>query len=476
MHSLSRLCQRYEYFVQGPLGPLPQALAASLSRVTKPLADAGLLPEALLAAVESDLLYALARHRHWSRAPVFAEVLKDFLATGYRLERRLAASIVDAALAVIRALDRTATHAHVPPTDAEFLRFVCVAAALSPAADSLEAELGLGKGLLRRVHSALLSLAASGSPAVASLPTDGAEHLGTVTFLPIVDATIADIVVALREELRREPMALWIHQLRYLVIGMPSPWRELLEDHGTGWLFQLLVTMGDLGFAPELSGSRLPRGITATATAQVLSTLMPEEPPFADVAAAALLRHLVDFELIAAPTSARGGARRVDAPRFLLTPQGEQLVADALVRSLPRDWERLAAMSAAYQCAAVRDQHDVATLTDLFTDKAAPLKPAAMAAALGQLARRSSPAQAAATATQWLAGKDSPWQVQAALEALAQVPVRLALGPVLTSVAQSTESPMLRTSALRAAAHHGCPEASVTFLQTAEDHCRDRPD
>jgi len=403
-----------------------------------------------LNAVGRDLIYALLRHTHWHSVPLFRDIMVDHVASGYQVPRAAATSLIDALFAASPTVDdgtdkanRADGASHVVATNEEFIRYVCVASATATSEAILVRELGLGLNLLGRIKHAVSQL-------VQIAPDEGAPAVAR--FLPEIDAQVAEALCELARELRTLPWALQIHFLRFHLIGIGEPWRDVLKERGARWLFDLLLAIG----ARETMSVRQ--------VAAKLARLVPE-PCLSggEALALALLENLHAYDLVF--RTGDGNRREPAQARWALLPLAQELTAEAYARSraharsLARkaqegtsyNWSEIATLSPYYQAAVIRalPDDDVQHLGD-FILRLRPLAALGLRAALLRLIEADLIGVARGAAEELLTAEPSPWVRQAACQALVGLSETLQVGQTLSEVARSDASSAVRAEALRA--------------------------
>lgn len=416
-------------------------------------------------ALRLDIIYAVLRNRHWLEAPLFMDVLTDFLASEYLLDRQLATLLTEAIATPLRTLfSNQDGPRHVQPTDDEYLRFVCVTAASAASEDNVAADLGIGRALLGRIRDALRS---------ANLGTSSDE--GPATFVPELDARIGAVVVSLAQEILQHPSALAMQRLRYLLIDISAPWSELLTWHGIHWLFDLLAFIG----APRIASIGTPRagygrGATLGQICAKVQAVCPDETMLATpVQCTALMGELARMQLVQPmigatvkdPTPEKSHpTSQTSMPlsaRWQLLPLAEDLTAEDFARNLVNSndnlWTILPHLCPAYQSAVLKnlktingDQVRASLLADSSSGQTRSLAPAAWPAALMRLAEHEGMPAVVACITEMVAPHRSSWQRQAACDAIAALPLTLPVEQIMAKLAASPVSPTLKAAALRA--------------------------
>lgn len=175
-----------------------------------------------------DLAYAMMRHRDWLQVPVFSALVVDFLQLDYGIPRVdaeiLAHDMIDAAVELGLYRPRS-----ICCDDREFLTWAYVCAAGARDEDALEADLGLGTAVLRKLREGLQAI----------------DRVDCQVFIPEYDAMLATIVLELGHECKSLPWAMDLHRLRFAMLAavgdsaQPFVLEETLPE-----LLQCLVKIG----------------------------------------------------------------------------------------------------------------------------------------------------------------------------------------------------------------------------------------
>ncbi len=407
-------------------------LALAFAKASATVREEALVPRGVLRAFEQELVYALRRHGHWRKTPLFKDALDDHLCREYGLPRVIVERLSSALLASPGVSpDQGPEVRPVPPTDEEFVRYVCVESATAANETQLGAELGLGDQLFRRIKEAMRWLAG------------GKE--GGVRFATELDARIADVLCDLAKELKLQPLALWSHRLRYLMTNVEAPWRDMLQEHGGHRFLAVLVSLGKRGEA---------------SVRQLAAKVAPAFPELAGADPLVLTAHLFEsFERLqlVRPVTNRD-AKDPGTVRWKLLPLGEEITAEAFARNyLNVGGESalapaaLAKLPAAYQAAVLRQlpaddsEHFKRLILSI-----RPLSSQGLAALLQRIAEYDGGAGAATVAEDLLTAETSPWVKAATCHAMEQVSAAIDIGQSLATMAESDASSVVRTAALRA--------------------------
>ncbi len=128
--SLERLRHHQQFLLAGSCFEAALRLSLAFRRATLTVRQERLIAPGVLTAIEQDLIYALLKHRHWRNTPLFKSVLDDHLCHEYGLPQALVQRLSGAL--IVAPGDGQAGDAdlsHLPRTDGEFLRYVCIASA-----------------------------------------------------------------------------------------------------------------------------------------------------------------------------------------------------------------------------------------------------------------------------------------------------------------------------------------------------------
>jgi hypothetical protein len=149
-----------------------------------------------------DLAYAIIRHRDWLQTPVFNALLVEFLQLDHGVPKCEAEVLIHDLISAAEqlGLGRPRT---ICNDDREFLTWAYVCAAGAADDDILEADLGLGTSLLRRLRDGISAL----------------ERVDQSVFVPEYDAMLATIVMELAHESKATPWSMDIHRLKFLLLN-----------------------------------------------------------------------------------------------------------------------------------------------------------------------------------------------------------------------------------------------------------------
>ncbi|MEN9834713.1 MAG: hypothetical protein RL011_906 [Pseudomonadota bacterium] len=221
--ALEQIRHRLAFLNSPRLGAITSSVAKAIDLALSPMLGSAIIPKGTLDAIAVELLYAIVRHRCWLACPLLTPILIDHIATHFGLPEELATacvrSVLGSAKQTLNPTDRS---------DSDFLKYICVATALSVNETELETELGIGRNLLLRIKAALGLIAESST---------------SVRYLAELDQQITEAVSSLAGELESSPWALQRARLFYLLLDAEGPWTEIIADHGSGWIFDLLVRL-----------------------------------------------------------------------------------------------------------------------------------------------------------------------------------------------------------------------------------------
>lgn len=407
-------------------------LALAFAKASATVREEALVPRGVLRAFEQELVYALRRHGHWRRTPLFKDALDDHLCREFGLPRAIVERLSSALLASPGVSPDDGPEIRpVPPTDEEFVRFVCVESATAQSEGQLARELGLGDQLFLRIKEAMRWLAQG--------------RTETVRFATELDAKIAAVLCDLAKDLKTQPLALWAHKLRYLMTNVEAPWRDMLRDQGGQRFLAVLVSLGKRGEA---------------SVRQLAAKVQPAFPELSGADPVVLTAHLLEsFERLSLvrPVTTRS-AKDAGTVRWRLLPLGEEITAEAFARNylnvggeLSLSAASLSALPAAYLAAIIRQiPADDSAAIQRLTREIRPLPSLAVAAILARVAELDGGEGATSFAQSLLLAEASPWSKAAACHALEQCATGLDVGQSLATMAESDASSVVRTAALRA--------------------------
>jgi hypothetical protein len=205
-----------------------QAFEREFLEITKSMPRVAKAARSLRGTLFIDLAYALTRHREWLQAPVFSALLVEFLQLDHGIPRSdaelLVHDMIESALQL--GLGR---HRGICQDDREFLTWAYICAAGANDEDSLEADLGLGTAVLKKLREGLSAL----------------ERVDSDVFVPEYDAMLATIVIELGHESRSLPWAMDYHRLRYALLSAVGDAAQpfILEEVLPG-VFESLIALG----------------------------------------------------------------------------------------------------------------------------------------------------------------------------------------------------------------------------------------
>ena len=201
-----------------------------------------------------DLSYILLRNRFWISAPIFCELLVEYLSDEYFLPREIAISLAEDLVCAAQSLpgeqdkpDIGRWITHHGKRDKEFLTYVFVATATATNEDQLILDLGLGTRLLRRIKAAAESAIQLSTQ---QKSTDTSEpDPAVLVFVPEIESLFAQIMTDLSREARLTPWAMDIHRVRFhLLRNLPGSTAtrdpRACSSEFASSLFQFLLTLG----------------------------------------------------------------------------------------------------------------------------------------------------------------------------------------------------------------------------------------
>lgn len=406
---------------------IPSRLAEELLQIVKDVlarqAGTSRLTEPMVRILQLDLVYALCRHQMWLSAPVFPEVVMEFLNSDHKLPRQVSAELVQ------ELTDR------LPKKDAGgvdrnrlFLHAIFIACATARDEASLLADLGLGAGLLRCIKNAAESLVRNPGNAP-----------GTIAFLPEVDGILHEVMAQMADELKVTPWACDLHRLRLAFMDADlEAWGESVDAFARK-VFQLLLITGRSG---AMGGPRMD---------EVFQRLFPTPKIDPKTARQRLLDLCIAHDLIFNDPSVAAGL-------WQLTPQGYDLTAEAFACKFLRVpqpmWEQIPHAQASYQTAALRKigaQH-VPAIMDLLRHNAPRFAPKALTLAIERLSKHAGHDEICALIRPLLARADAPWLKAAACEGLGLLAADESVGQLLDQLARSDGSKRVQDAAHEALA------------------------
>ena len=252
--------------------------------------------------------YAQVRHLPWIDTPLFNEVFTDFLVTGMGISSSIAKDIGDILQSALSAFKPRLFPDIEADSDRHFLRYVFIASATASNEANLVADLGLGKGILRRIKSAANWIVSQSSPQ----KTDGAPK-----FMAALDACFAETMLEFSREMRQTPWIVdWYRAKYHMLIHTPSPCRPLLEALGDEAIFNFLVWAADRHAVNERFDLDEVTGYIKSSTIPTIVPTLTSDDFLALLCGAGLVE--ISHE-------------RTFKPKWRLTAQGEEFSSEAWV-------------------------------------------------------------------------------------------------------------------------------------------------
>ncbi len=179
-----------------------KTLEREFSEITSHTPKIAQLARSIRGILFVDLAYAMMRHRDWLQVPVFSALMIDFLQLDYGIPRGDAEIIchdmIEAAMELGLYRPRS-----ICCDDREFLTWAYVCAAGARDEDALDADLGLGTAVLRKLRDGLQAI----------------ERVESQVFIPEYDAMLATIVLELGHECKATAWAMDFHRMRYAMLA-----------------------------------------------------------------------------------------------------------------------------------------------------------------------------------------------------------------------------------------------------------------
>ena len=286
-------------------------------------------------SLQFDLLYCLWRHRIFLQSSLFFEVTSAFIHGQYQIPRTLADSLIETSL---KAMNQTTLKASTAKGDAlnhDFLKYVFISSATANDDNSLIADLGLGTGLIGRIKVIAESLIA-GSTNVKP----------TVTFEPVLDDILREIMLSISEELKATPWIIDVYGLDYLLrlASLEKPLKEI--ELPVTSIFQVLLNIGREGivsFGSLVDSCRKIPGIKERASEELLLEQVK-----------LLASDLLAFDLIFEENRDPVLSRKT----YRLTEAAQRLTSDAFackfLRAKEPEFDQIAQLYPLYQIALIR--------------------------------------------------------------------------------------------------------------------------
>ena len=187
--------------------------------------------------------YAQVRHLPWIDTPLFIEVFADFLVTGMGISPAIAKEVGEILLSALSPFKPNLFPDIEADSDRHFLRYVFIASATASNEAYLVADLGLGKGILKRIKSAANWIVSQST---------AQRGDSTPKFMAALDACFAETMLEFSREMRQTPWIVdWYRTKYHMLIHTPSCHRLLLESLGDEAIFNFLVWAADRHAANE---------------------------------------------------------------------------------------------------------------------------------------------------------------------------------------------------------------------------------
>ncbi len=205
-----------------------KTLEREFTQISSRLSKLKNAPSSLRGLLFVDVAYALLRHRDWLKTPVFSGLFVEFLQLDHNLPRTdaefLVSEMIDASILLGVGRSRT-----ICDDDREFLTWAYVCAASAADDNELEAELGLGSAVLKKLRDGFKAL----------------ERVDTHTFVPEYDSMLAAIVIELSQECKLTPWAMDHHRLRYaLLAAVGDEAQPFILEESIPAIFAGLIAIG----------------------------------------------------------------------------------------------------------------------------------------------------------------------------------------------------------------------------------------
>lgn len=375
-------------------------------------------------ALALDISYFILRHVTWLRAPIFPEVLMEFLSNDYHINRQLAGSLLENTFKVLPP-HLQAMAGDENTIDQSFLKYIFIAAATAHDEEKLIADLGLGTSLLTRIRTCAENVMHAQKAPV------------SVTFEPHMEQIMSGIIVDLAEELKVTPWIFDEHRLGFTLWDLDFSLWATQENDSTRKIFQLLLTIGKTG------------DCTHEQMYEHFHKLFPQAKAPQKTSCDAMLQMLRAKELVYQEVTHR--LPRVT--KWSLTPLGQEITADAyackLLRMNQAKIEHLPQLNPHYQFAVIQrlgPDHlkDLLLLIEAHLTK---FSPRAITAAIHQLSRSVPHSELFSLLKPTLMRRDIPWLRAAMCDGLPALFKENSVGLILADMARSDESKRVQESA-----------------------------
>lgn len=374
--------------------------------------------------LQTDLIYLLLRQLAWVNAPIFSEVVTEFLSHDYKMPRAVSTALIEALTKKIPENLRDALHADAETYNKRFLHFIFVSCATADDEARLVADLGLGTSLLRRIRGAAESVMREQSS-----PKD------KLNFVPELDALLREVMIEIAEEIKITPWSMDEHRLQFMLYDVDTSFWQVSENDLVRKSFQLLLNIGK---AAELTFEKI-----------LDDCLKLFGPHCQHDATLHLLQILKRKELIFVDMASRGAPKG----KWSLAQLGQEITADAFackyLRVASAKLDVLPQLNAYYQLAIMRraNAQQMPEILEILRDSLYKLSPRALTLAITQLAKHAEHQDIFSLLKPALEQRENPWVRAAICEGIAALARDKSVGHTLANMAQSDDSKRVQESA-----------------------------
>ncbi len=418
------LQQKVRFLTLYPQQQLLQDMALELEAQLKRHAQHVPSTPATLRILQVDLIYLLLRQLAWINAPIFAEVVTEFLSHDYKLPRAVSSSLIEALTAKIPEKLRGTFNGDEEKFNKSFLHFIFISCATADDEARLVADLGLGTSLLRRIRGAAESVIREQSH-----PHD------KLNFIPELDSLLREVMIEIAEEIKVTPWSMDEHRLKFMLFDVDASYWQVSENELVRKSFQILLNIGK-------------------ATEMPFEKIMDDcvklfGPQCQHDATLHLLQILKRKELIFADMASRGAPKG----KWSLAQLGQEITADAFackyLRVASAKLDVLPQLNAHYQLSIVRraSAQQMPEIIDVLRGSLLKLSPRALTLAVTQLAKYAEHQDIFALLKPALEQRENPWLRAAICDGMASLARDKSVGHALANMAQSDDSKRVQESA-----------------------------
>lgn len=407
-----------------PQQQLLQDLAQELEVQLKRQAQHMPTTPATLRILQVDLIYLLLRQIAWVNAPIFSEVVTEFLSHDYKMPRAVSTTLIETLIEKIPAKLRTSFSSEPEAYNKRFLHYIFVSCATADDEARLVADLGLGTSLLRRIRGAAESVMREQSSPEEKL-----------NFVPELDALLREVMIEVAEEIKVTPWSMDEHRLRFMMYDVDASYWQVSEDDLVRKSFQLMLNIGkatELTFEKVLEDCQKLFGPQCQhdATLHLLQVLKRKELIFVDMA-----------------------SRGAPKGKWSLAQLGQEITAEAFackyLRVASAKLDVLPQLNAPYQLSIIRrvSSQQIPEILHVLRSSLSKLSPRALTLAITQLAKHAEHGEIFELLKPALEQRENPWVRAAICDGMASLARDKSVGHTLANMAQSDVSKRVKETA-----------------------------